>query len=455
MRKRLISGLLLSVVLLAAAGPRKLPKPGWNLFSKEQDIQLGREAAAQVEQEFTIVQNKELTDYVNRVGMRLVQKGQLDEYPFFFKAVHEDSINAFALPGGPMYVHTGLIKAAENEAQLAGVLAHELSHVVLRHGTNQASKAQGLQIIAMLGGAALGSGSMLGSLAQLGIGIGANSVLLKFSRGAEQQADLLGMHTMAKAGYNPLEMARFFEKLEAEAGRNSKMAEFFSSHPNPGNRVKMVEEELRYLPRSDFKASEGDLAKMKQMLEKLPPAPTKKSGQAAPAGPPPTADRLPQIPTPTRMETFQGGGVVFSYPAGWERIGSDQSNITFAPREGVVQGQNGSAAFGYAILAGVAQPPNGKVDLARDTNAVLKNIASQSTNGQIVGQPERITIDRSPGFVNRISGDSPYKGIKETVVVLTVDRVNALYYFIFVSPETDYKRLESTFQQTAQSIRFR
>src|ERR1035437_5724486 len=150
MRKRLMALCLAGAVLALAASQKKLPKPGWNLFSKQQDIELGREYAQQVEKQMTVVSNKELNDYVNRVGMRLVRQGQLDDYPYYFKVVQEDSINAFALPGGPMYVHTGLIKAAENEAQMAGVLAHGLSHVVLRHGTRQATKAQFVTLCAIL-----------------------------------------------------------------------------------------------------------------------------------------------------------------------------------------------------------------------------------------------------------------------------------------------------------------
>ncbi len=151
---------LASPAALAQAPKRNLPRPGFNLFSKEQDIELGREFARQVEQQYVVVQNRELTDYVNRVGMRLVEKGGLERYPFYFKVVQEDSINAFALPGGPMYVHTGLLRAVENEAQLAGVLAHELSHVVLRHGTNQASKAQFAQLGALLAGGVVGGGAL-------------------------------------------------------------------------------------------------------------------------------------------------------------------------------------------------------------------------------------------------------------------------------------------------------
>src|SRR5687767_3127075 len=198
MVKRL--NLLASFVFIcscAMAQPREV-KPGFNLFSKEQDVQLGREASAQIERQVQLVRDSALTNTVAQIGRKLAATPEAGGYPYTFKVVNDNSINAFALPGGPTYVHTGLIRAAENEAQLAGVMAHEIAHVALRHGTNQASKANLIQLPAMLAGAIIGGdGSMLGQLAQLGIGLGANSVLLKYSRDAETQADVLGSQMMA------------------------------------------------------------------------------------------------------------------------------------------------------------------------------------------------------------------------------------------------------------------
>lgn len=452
MRKRLVSGILLVAMVAAAAGAKKLPKPGWNLFSKEQDVQLGQEAAQQIEKQYQVVSNAELTAYVNRIGNRLVKQGGIEGFPYTFKVVNDDSINAFALPGGPMYVHTGLMKAAENEAQLAGVLAHELSHVYLRHGTNQASKANGLQIIAMLGGQ-LAGGGMLGSLANLGIGLGANSVLMKFSRGAESDADLMGMNIMARSGYNPIEMARFFEKLEAESGKSSKMQEFFSSHPNPGNRVKMVEEQMRYLPSKQYGAQEGNLQQMQQIIGKLPAAPKPGTQQQQQQGPAPTTDKMPSIQLSGRTQTYQNNALQFEYPEGWQQVSSEQNSVTIAPKEGIVQGQDGQTAFGYAIVAGAAQPPSGKVDLNKDTQAFLQNLVQSNPGSKVASNPSQVSISSSPALVTQVQGTSPFRGQKENVVVITVDRQNALYYFIFVSPETDYKRLEPVYQRVAQSIR--
>ncbi|HAX44162.1 MAG TPA: M48 family metalloprotease [Bryobacteraceae bacterium] len=456
MKKRLIAVTVLGAVMLFAQA-RKLPKPGWNLFSKQQDIQLGQEAAQQMEQQLAIVNNKDLTDYVNRVGQRLVREGQLEEYPYFFKVVQEDSINAFAFPGGPMYVHTGLMRAAENEAQLAGVLAHELSHVVLRHGTSQVSKAQGFQILAMIGGAALGgNGSMAGTLAQLGIGVGLNSVMMKYSRNAERDADLLGMHAMARAGYNPIEMARFFEKLAAESGKQNKLvAAFFSSHPDPGSRVKSVEKEIPYLPKTQYGRTEGDLTRMKQSIEKLP-APVKKAApgqEGGQAGPPPSTDQRPQIQLTGRMRGFQGGGVQFQYPDGWEQVGQGQESITLAPRGGIVQGQGSNYSIGYGIIVSSIQP-QGRLNLANQTQQLLQGLAQNNPGGRVEGRSERITIDRSNALVSRMTADSPYRGARENIVVITVDRSRQMYYFIFVAPDYDFQRLEPVYQQVAQTIRF-
>jgi predicted Zn-dependent protease len=262
---------LLGVIVLCAAAQIKAPKPGMNFFSKQQDIQLGREAAAQVERQYEVIRNPDLQRYIDTLGGKLVRSHYASNFPYTFKVVADESINAFALPGGPMFIHTGLIKEAESEAQLAGVMAHEISHVALRHGTNQASKAELIRLPALLAGEMAG-GSILGSLAQVGIGLGANSVLLNFSRGAESQADYNGALIMADAGYNPIEMARFFEKLEAQMGKPGPFSQMLSSHPNPGNRVKAIDELIRQMPPQKF--SDGDVRGFQQaqaIVMKLPP----------------------------------------------------------------------------------------------------------------------------------------------------------------------------------------
>lgn len=457
MRKRLLALLAICAVLAPAASQKKLPRPGWNLFSKQQDIELGREYAQQVERRMTVVSNKELTDYVTRVGMRLVRQGQLDDYPYYFKVVEDDSINAFALPGGPMYVHTGLIKTVDNEAQLAGVLAHELSHVVLRHGTHQATKSQFLQLGAILVTGATSRGGGLSSvLAQLGIGLGAGSYLLSFSRGMESEADLLGAYTMAKAGYNPLELARFFEKLEGQGGnQNSLVARFLSDHPSPGNRIDAIEEQLPYMPRGPYNAQAGNLKEAQEIVARLAPAkPTKQRGKAEASGHPSSgssvsAVAMPKIEVSGRFKTYQSDGFSFSYPEEWEVTpGRDHSLV--------VSGQNGKIgeAVGYGIMAYVVPSQNGRGQLLEDTNAYLKELAGASGNFKTESEPAGLTVDGAPALETRLSSDSPYQAERETDVVLTIDRGANMIVFIFVSPSAQFSTLEQSFKKVSQSVRF-
>jgi predicted Zn-dependent protease len=258
-----------------AQGPTRF-HPGFNLFSKEQDVQVGQENAAQVRKQMTVIKDPVLSEYVSRVGKRLVsaQEAQASGFPFTFEVVADPSINAFALPGGPMFINTGLLRAVDNEAQLAGVMGHEMSHVILRHGTNQASKSKLIELPAVLA-SQMSGGSMMGQLAQLGIGLGANSVLLRFSRTAESQADLMGSHLMAESGYNPIEMARFFNKLNAEGGQRA--PQFLSDHPNPENRQKAIEQEITRLPQQNYGYQTGEFGHMKEVVAKIhepkPPAP--------------------------------------------------------------------------------------------------------------------------------------------------------------------------------------
>jgi beta-barrel assembly-enhancing protease len=274
--------LVVQAPVLSAQEPHRF-QPGFNLFSKAQDIQLGNEAAAQVRQQKTVINDPVLTEYVNRVGKRLAnsQEAKASGFPFSFEVVADPTINAFALPGGHMFIHTGLLKAVDNEAQLAGVMGHEMSHVILRHGTNQASKANLIQIPAALAAAMTDQSSMMGKLEQLGIGLGANSVLLKFSRTDESQADLTGSHIMAEAGYDPMEMAHFFEKLSNPSkGLAGSVEQFMSDHPNPGNREKAIEEEARLLPAQHYGYETGEFGTMKSAVMKVQ-EPTPKPAQPA------------------------------------------------------------------------------------------------------------------------------------------------------------------------------
>ncbi|HVW84895.1 MAG TPA: M48 family metallopeptidase [Bryobacteraceae bacterium] len=266
-------------LLWSAREPGSALRPGWNMFNKEQDVQLGQEAAAEVRKKSQVVQNQFLQSYISRVGQRIAgaSEARASGFTFTFTLIADPSINAFALPGGPMFINTGLLAAVDNEAELAGVIGHEISHVILRHGTHEASKANLIELPAALAGSLAGSsGSLLGKLAQLGIGFGANSVLLRFSRDAESEADALGSHLMAEAGYNPVEMAHFFEKMQSSGPSNG--PQFLSDHPNPGNREAAIEAEVRTLPQRKYGYETGDFRRAKAQLARLPKPAVKPAG---------------------------------------------------------------------------------------------------------------------------------------------------------------------------------
>jgi predicted Zn-dependent protease len=269
--------LLATLVSLAFAAELSF-KPGWNLFSPKQDLQVGGENSAQVDKELPMLKDAEVERYVNELGRRLAEytPNNRRDYAWQFKVVNSPDINAFALPGGFIYVNRATIEAAQDEAQLAGVIAHEEGHVVMRHGTHQASQMMLAQApLAILGGMLGESGGLTAQLAQAGIGLGVNSIFLHNSRGMESQADEVGTYVLYRAGYDPRAMAQFFEIIEKKYPQGGgPVAEFFANHPNPGNRVKNVEAEISQLgPARPGKTDSPEFQAVKKRVLALPPPP--------------------------------------------------------------------------------------------------------------------------------------------------------------------------------------
>lgn len=420
-------------------------KPGFNLFSKDQDIQLGKESAAEIEKQVSIVNNPEVVNYLNMVGGKLAKSKRANEFPYYFKLVNDDSINAFALPGGPMYVHTGLIKAAETEGQLAGVLAHEMSHVALRHGTNQASKANLLQIPLALGGAMAGNG-MLGQLTQLGIGLGANSVLMKFSRSAETQADYNGALMMGDAGYNPVEMARFFEKLEAQSGKSSKVAAFFASHPSPGNRVKATEELVTLMPKQNYTGESGQFERIKAIVSGIPAAPKK----AQPSQPGQISGTPAQARPSGRTRDFRNAAVSLRHPDNWEVMGDANGNaITIAPKSAVA----GSAIYYGMMQSYYVSQSGGSVNLQRDTQALIGGF-QQSDPQMKVAQQNNTTIGGTKGLATVLQTASAYPNETETILLVSAARPEGLFYLAVVAPSSEWQTAKAQFEDIIRSVQF-
>lgn len=280
-RKRLsgfliLVALALSPVLLFAVEGLNF-RPGFNLFSPSQDVEVGQQAATEVNKQLPLVRDSQVVGYIGNLGKRLAaiapnQSGGA-KYSWTFNVVNSSEINAFALPGGFIYVNRGAIEAAQNESQIAGVIAHEEGHVVMRHGTHQASEMLLAQAPLSILAGLLGQSSTLASqLAQIGLSFGVNSILLRNSRNAESQADEVGTYILYRAGYDPYGMAQFFQIIQQKYPQRT--LQFFSDHPDPGNRIKNVDEEIPRLgPKKDWKTDSTEFQAVKQKLQSRPPAP--------------------------------------------------------------------------------------------------------------------------------------------------------------------------------------
>src|SRR6266478_1496494 len=244
-----------------------------NKYKPSDDVKLGRQAAAEAEKQFPLMRDEEVNAYVENLGQRLVAaippEFQHPEFRYYFKVVNARDINAFALPGGPMYVNRGMIEAARTEGEVAGVMAHELSHVALRHGTAQATKAgkhqTGAAVAGILGTILGGPG--LGQIAQAPFAL----TLLKYSREYETEADLLGARIMANAGYDPRDLANMFRTIEAQGGGGGG---FLSDHPSPKDRYARINQEAQYLRVREQTRDDTEFRSIKERLRRYPRAQT-------------------------------------------------------------------------------------------------------------------------------------------------------------------------------------
>jgi beta-barrel assembly-enhancing protease len=236
MMKRSTTALAVALATLLTAACGSGGGGDFNLISIEEEWQLGKQLATDISRQVKINNDPVVNGYVRELGQRLVAQSPapFNQLPWNFYVVDDPSINAFAVPGGHVYVHTGLIAHSDNAAELAGVMAHEISHVTARHSTEQLSRQYGLSILA---GIALGQNP--GQLTQIAAQIVAGGALARFSREAEREADELGIQAMAAAGYNPIGMATMFEELMENRQRQpGRVEQFFSTHPLTEERVR-------------------------------------------------------------------------------------------------------------------------------------------------------------------------------------------------------------------------
>jgi Zn-dependent protease with chaperone function len=452
-------GILALVAVVVApfwAASQTKVKPGMNFFSINDDIKLGRQASMQVEQQMPMVNDPVVQRWADQFGRHLASYTTMPNLPWQFRVTNSAQVNAFALPGGFVYINRGLIEKTDRESELAGVIGHEMAHVTLRHGTNQLSKALLAQApLAVLGG--MGGGGW--AMSQMG-GIGLSMAFLKFSRTDETQADIVGTQTMVKAGYNPNGMVVIFQKLEQlTASTGTGRAEFFSDHPNPGNRIKRIQQEIGYLQSPGNPADSSPLYfEAKAHLRDLPfvggstPRPAG-YGRRDPSTRPPID---PGEPPSSRFETYRSsdGAFTVDYPSNWQSFSNGDRSVTIAP-EWAMEGSEVSrgAIVSYFDPRGAEGGDGaGGPDLDQALNTIIQQL--KQTNGYL-------REERGARYSGRLAGEQALatflvgrtdQGVQERDWLIVRPAQQGIIYMLFVAPYSEFKQLQPTYQQMIRSF---
>jgi Zn-dependent protease with chaperone function len=456
---RLLPALLLALVAANLSAQTKIT-PDNNSYSVADDIKLGQQAVAEAKKQLPMLNDDRVDAFVENVGAHLAAAiaSELRHagFRYTFDVVNQKEINAFALPGGPMFLNRGMIEAARSEAELSGVMAHEIAHVALRHGTAQATKGQKFEIGAVAGqilGAIVGgaAGSAISQGSQLGLG----TYFLKYGREYERQADLMGAQIMARAGYDPREMANMFKTLEAKGGASG--PEWLSSHPNPGNRSEAIVKEASML-RVEGNGDSGQFQSIKSRLAGMSPAYTAEqiAKRKVTTGGRPVGTGSPRVvhvePPANSYRTYRPSNFLsISVPANWNAVAASAGSVTYAPDGGFVEGDNGGSAFTHGVQVGVVQGGGG--NLQQDTQQLLQILTRANPNLRAAGKARRETIGGRQGLTTPLSNVSPVTGEREYVVLSTTQlRDGILLNIIGVAPESDAKAYEKIFRYVRQSL---
>jgi Zn-dependent protease with chaperone function len=456
--------LLVAVAMTSqAVAQTKIVAPR-NGYPVSEDIKLGREASDEVRKELPMLNDNRVDDWVADVGASLVRaipaEFQHPEFHYTFTVVNQKEINAFALPGGPMYLNRGMIEAAMTEGEVAGVMAHEISHVALRHGTAQATKGQGAAILGTLGqigGAILGGG--LGQVLSTGSQLGAGLKLMQYSREFESQADILGAQILARAGYDPREMAKMFKTIERESGGSG--PQWMSSHPNPGNRYNAIIAEAQTL-RVQGRANTGQFQTIQARLGDMSPALTAEqiakgqktgNGTGNGTGTARTGNRTVRVDPPSNSYRVRNpmDFLRVSVPSNWDEVDA-RDGVTYAPA-GAFFSENGGTAFTHGVQFGVAQ---GSGNLQRDTQRLLNTFAQSNPNLRQQTSLQRDNVGGRTGYTTVLTNVSEVTGQRERIALSTTQmRDGNLLYVVGVAPQTESQTYDATFRRVRQSVQIR
>jgi hypothetical protein len=464
-----ITAVLALLVSVGFADAQTKIKPGFNLFSPQDDVQVGQQSAVEAERQLPMLNDASVNAYVNRIGQRLAANAGGPGFQYQFHVVNASDINAFALPGGFIYVNRGVLDQAHNEGEVAGVLAHEISHVALRHGTHQASKAYlaqaGISILGGILGGRVGQGAA--DIINTVGGIGLNALFLKYSRDLETQADVRGAQILTASGYSPVDMVNFFKTLESVD--TSKKTNWLSDHPAPPDRIARIEKEQQMLHVAATPTTNvADLRNVQARLRSFGAAPTSQQiAQGATSAPssrrrttaqPGNASTSISVEAPSssmRSYTSRSGVYRISFPSNWQVYEQGSSGVTIAPPGAVLQNDivygaivNHYAPFGNARgLVG-----NSSIDDA--TNDLLATLQQSSPYLRVAsGSGQRIRMAGGTALAATLRGTDPSTGIDERVTVVTRQLADEhLIYMLFITPERDAGRYSSVLNAMVSSM---
>lgn len=456
--RRMKSVLALLLVIASSAGAQTPVDVHRNKYTPAQDVELGRQAAAEVEKELPLLRDEQVAEMVNRIGERLVAAippdRQVPEFRYSFTVTNLKDINAFALPGGPMYINRGMLEAAKTEAEAAGVMAHELSHVVLRHGTAQATAATKFQI-GQVAGQILGAivGGQKGAIIAQGSEFGLGTYFLKYSREFERESDLLGAQILARAAYDPREMANMFKTLQAQGG--ARAPEWMSTHPDPGNRYEAINREAALLQVENPVRSSQEFAALQTRLRSISPAQSAQSTTTGTRRPSPTSGSgsggggVANVEPPSgQYREVQADLVRLAIPANWQEDSTD-GHLTFAPPGAVYQG-NGASAFTHGVQIGAVRTQ--AQELQQATSEVVQLFARSNPNARSQGS-RRETLSGRESLITQLTNVSAATGRPEVVTLSTMQlRDGSLLYLLAVVPQNEVGKYEPAFRRVRQSL---
>ncbi|MDP9190138.1 MAG: M48 family metallopeptidase [Acidobacteriota bacterium] len=449
--------------------------PGWNMFSAQQDVEIGAQSAAEAERQLPLVRDAEVEAYVNRIGQKLAANAGGPQFQYRFRVINASDINAFALPGGFIYLNRGIIENSRNEGEVAGVLAHEIAHSALRHGTHQASKAYGAQAGLQILGGLLGGkvGNNTAQILNTVGGVGLNALFLKFSRELETQADVRGAQILAASGYTPADMVSFFNQL-AKVDK-SKKTTWLSHHPAPPDRQARIEKERQLLRVTSTPTQNvAALNNIKKELRSYGPARTtsqiaQSSGSGGGNPPMTSSGTIGQVEAPSsslRKYTNRNGAYAVNYPSNWRVYESDGFGVTIAP-EGGIGNAGGRTEVVYGLIVNHYEPfgnsprsylrdgrSKASVTMQDATNDLIAQIQKSGPHLRVVsGSGQQLKVDGRTAMAASLRGTNPNTRISERVTVVTRALPDGhLIYVLFVTPEQDASRYGPLLNNIVASI---